>query len=261
MSRRLARFALALAATAAGALITSGPAHAEPLTELLPEHGPVVPLKNAAMIVKTGVGYRYMAGQQDSHLTVSQVGNRLVFVDTATAELRKKPKSCVQTKVSKGIQVSCRINPRFTATSPMFLEIWPRLGDDYVDGGTLSSTFRMWVLGDAGAETVYTGAGDDFFNGASGDDVVYGGAGADWLRTGLGNDTLDGQEGDDRLVAVQGNDEIHGGEGDDQVGGGVGDDQLWGDAGNDTVSCGSGWDDAWFDWLDRVQACESAYRS
>ena len=262
MSRRLARLALILAATATSALFTTGgAAQAEPITELTPAHGPVIPLKNASMIVKTGVGYRYMSGQQDSRLTVSQVGNRLVFVDTGTQELRKRPKSCIETKVSKGISVSCRVNARFTDSSPMFVEIWPRLGDDHVDGRTLSSTFRMWVLADAGFDTVHTGAGDDFINGAQDDDVAYGGAGEDWIRTGLGNDQLFGEAGDDRLVGVYGSDEVHGGEGNDQVGGGEGDDQLWGDAGNDTVSCGVGFDNAWYDWSDRVQSCETTYRS
>jgi len=262
MSRRLARLALVLAATATSALVaTGGAASADPITELTPAHGPVVPLKNASMIVKTGVGYRYMSGQQDSNLTVSQVGNRLLFVDTGTQELRTRPKSCKETKVSQGIRVSCRINPRFTASSPMFLEIWPRLGDDYVDGRTLSSTFRMWVLADAGNDTAYTGAGDDFVNGAQGDDVAYGGAGTDWLRTGIDNDVLFGQDGDDRLVATAGQDEVHGGEGNDQVGGGEGDDKLWGDAGNDTVACGVGIDNAWYDGSDRVRACESTFSS
>src|SRR3954451_21864609 len=44
--------------------------------------GAVIPLKNAAIIDRTNSGYRYQAGQQDSHLVITRVSGGLRFVDT-----------------------------------------------------------------------------------------------------------------------------------------------------------------------------------
>lgn len=225
-----------------------------PPTEIL--YFGVVPLKNAAVIKWSKWGYRYKAGQQDSHLTITFENNRLRYVDTGTRELRSIPDSCSRISVPRGIGASCRVPARYTSANPIFLEVWPRLGDDVVDGSTLSDRFRLWTLADAGFDVVYGGDGDDFVNGAQDNDKAWGGAGRDWLRTGIGNDQIWGDAGNDNLVSLDGHDRVHGGDGDDEVYGGTGDDELWGDAGADRLSCSSGNDTAWHDALDHLVECE-----
>ena len=260
MSRHCVRFPLALAAGVATTLVASV-SHALPVTELLGEGGPVMPLKNAAMITKTDVGYRYQAGQQNSHLVVTQVGRRVRFADTGTSELRRLPAACRGEKVAVGVAASCRLPLRFNKNNPMFLEIWPRLGNDFVRGSTLSKTFRLWVLADAGRDTVFGGAGNDFINGAQDNDVARGGAGRDWIRTGIGKDQIWGDNGNDKLVGADGADTVRGGQGNDEVRGGAGNDQLWGNSGDDKVACGTGTDGAWLRFRDRASDCESMERS
>jgi serralysin len=258
MFRRSVRFLLLLAAVAATTSMTAV-AYADyyPPTELLGDGGPVIPLKNAAMIVITPGGYRYIAGQQNSHLTITVADGKLLYVDTGTAELRHIPWSCSRRSVPKGISALCKVPAKYDDGNRMFLEVWPRLGDDVVDGSTLAAMFRLWVLADAGSDTVYGGDGDDFVNGAQDDDKAWGGAGNDWIRTGIGNDELWGGTGDDKLVGLDGRDKIHGGDGNDSVGGGSGNDVLWAGAGQDAVACGGGYDYAYIDESDRTSECES----
>jgi len=259
MSRRALRLLLLAACAPALWSVGSGGAQAEykPPMALYGQFGKAIPLKNAAMIVKTDGGYRYIAGQQNSHLTVSIEGDNVVYVDTGTQELRDHPGSCTQVSVSKGIRVECAVPAGYDSSNRMYLEVWPRLGDDFVDGSTLPSWTRFWVLADQGRDTVYGGAGDDFVNGAQDGDTVYGGGGDDWLRTGKGQDVLWGGDGNDKLVGVYEHDEIHGGAGNDRVGGGPGNDTLYGDDGSDTVACGGGSDDAFVDSSDHMSECES----
>lgn len=241
------------------ASLTAPVSHAEyhPLLALLPGHGPVVPLKNASMIEKTPGGLRYVAGQQDSHLTITEVDGGLLFADTGTRELRKLPGECSPVAAEAGVAALCSIPQKFVDVSEMYIEVWPRLGNDYVDGSSLSGKYRLWVLADRGRDRVMTGAGRDFVNGAQNRDRVWGGAGDDWIRTGRGPDVLWGEEGNDKLVGVQDDDEIHGGAGDDRVGGGPGSDKLWADEGSDVVACGGGPDTAYVDESDRSSECES----
>ena len=214
-------------------------------------------LVNAAVLNRTEGGYRYIAGKQDTRLTITlEPDGRLLFVDTGTQELRKIPGSCVRKTVDKGVAALCRIPAAFEQ-GDMYLEVWPRLGRDYVDGSTLPAKFRMYVLADWGSDTVLLGAGDDFVNGAKGVDRVRGGDGDDWIRTGPGNDVIWGQGGNDKLVGVEDDDSIHGGDGDDQVFGGPGSDSLWGDAGKDLLGCHDGPDTAVGDTLDRIVDCEA----
>ena len=261
MFRRITCFVLALAAGAATTAVTS-PAHADyqPPLALYGQFGPAIPLVNAAMIVKTPGGLRYIAGQQDTDLTVTEVDGKLLFVDTGTRELRDIPGGCARLRVDKGIGALCSIPSEF-AEGEMYLEIWPRLGDDRVDGSTLPARYRMYVLADAGFDVVRTGAGDDFVNGAQDDDRVWGGAGDDWIRTGIGDDELWGEGGNDKLVGVYDDDVVHGGDGKDRVGGGPGTDVLYGDLGQDTVACGSGPDHATVDGFDRFSQCETLART
>jgi serralysin len=260
--RTFVRIALALAAGVVALLVSismTPVAQALPPTELLGTSGAVIPLKNAAMISHSDYGYRYRAGQQNSHLTVTLVDGKLLYADTGTQKWRSLPKSCQRQSVSQGVAALCKIPAKYADGSSMFLEVWPRLGNDYVDGSTLPARFRMWVLADAGNDTVLTGAGDDFVNGAMGVDKVWGGAGDDWIRTGDADDEIWGEAGNDRLVGTDGGDEIHGGDGNDSVEGGNGNDSLYADTGTDIVRCAAGTDDAFVDPDDRANDCESVH--
>lgn len=261
MFRRSSRLLIVLGACAATVSLTTVAYAYDPPTSLTGGGPPPIPLKNASMIVKTEGGYRYIAGQQNGHLTITQVDGNVRYVDTGTQELRDIPNSCTRQSVPTGIAAICDVPAEFEDGSEMYLEVWPRLGNDFVDGSTLPASSRLWTLGDKGDDTVFGGAGDDFVNGAQDNDTAYGGGGEDWIRTGIGNDELWGEGGDDRLVGVHDNDEIHGGEGDDRVGGGPGSDVLWGDAGRDMLACGTGPDVAHMDALDNSSQCEESSRS
>jgi Ca2+-binding RTX toxin-like protein len=208
-----------LHATSAEARASYGPSR--PFVDVLNGQFKLVPLKNAAMIVKAKHGYTYKAGQQNSNLKVTSSAGKVRFHDRGTKELRGIPRACNRVKVRKGIAATCRVG-RASEKRPVLLQIWPRLGHDVVDTSALPAKFQVTVLGDAGRETIRLGAGNDFVNGASGRDRVWGGGGRDWIRTGLGNDYLHGGSGNDRLVGVQGNDRIIGGPGRDLLGGGPG---------------------------------------
>ncbi len=244
-------------AVATVATATTAVSQADPPTELLGDGGTPIPLKNAAMILKTTDGLRYIAGQQDSNLTITEVDGKLLYVDTGTRELRSIPALCIEQPATKGIAVLCRIPAKFVDADEMFLEVWPRLGDDVIDGSTLPAKFRMWVLADAGADVVHTGAGNDFINGAQNNDRVWSGDGDDWIRTGIGNDRLWGGPGHDRLVGLDGNDSLHGEDGNDLVEGGNGSDLLYTNAGEDVAKCGAGNDTARVDGDDQAKQCES----
>jgi hypothetical protein len=172
---------------------------AMPPTALMGQFGAPIPLTNEAMVELTPWGYRYMAGQQSSHLTITCTDNTLHFVDTGTASIRSLATGCTSSPVAVGISISC-VMPTAFATTDMYLQIWPRLGNDFVDGHTLSSRFRMWDLADGGNDTMLGGAGDDFFNGAFQNDTAYGNGGNDWLRGGTGDDHLYGGTGTNRIA-------------------------------------------------------------
>ncbi len=171
------RLVVVLTALATATMSLTAVSHADhyhPPTELLGDGPTPIPLKNAAMIKETDGGFRYIAGQQDSHLTVTIADGKLRFEDTGTAELREIPSSCQRQRRPRGIAALCTIPAKFHDAHGWFVEIWPRLGDDYVDGSALPSTVRFWVLADAGRDTVFAGAGDDFVNGAQDTDRVCG---------------------------------------------------------------------------------------
>ena len=256
-----ARLVVVLTAVAAATTSLSGAAHAEgyyPPTELLGDGPTPIPLKNKAMIKETNGGFRYIAGQQDSHLTVTLLDGTLRLEDTGTVEWREIPPSCQRQPAAVGIAATCTVPAGYDDAHPMYVEVWPRLGNDYVDGRTLPAMVKFWVLADAGRDTVYAGSGDDFVNGAQDADRVRGGAGNDWLRTGIGNDRLWGDTGDDRMVAQDGNDTLRGGAGADELRGGNDADTLYGDADTDRVlDCGGGRDNAYFEAGERIRYCET----
>ena len=228
-----------------------------PHTTVLNGQFTFIPLKDAAMITRTRHGYVYRAGQQDSRLFVTKARGGVRFHDKGTRKFRSIPRACRRVKVRAGIAAVCRVPARTSRRSPMLLEIWPRLGDDLVDGSTMPAKFQMSVLADAGRDIVRLGAGDDFVNGAMGNDLVRGGAGDDWIRTGPDHDLLIGGPGDDKLVGSDGRDVLRGGRGADWLGGGNGADRLYSrDAGRDVVSCGGGFDRGRADRADRLSGCE-----
>ncbi|WP_049791086.1 calcium-binding protein [Paracidovorax avenae] len=106
-------------------------------------------------------------------------------------------------------------------------------------------------LGDNGANSFSSGAGDDWLRGLEGNDHLAAGSGNDVLEGGAGDDSLQGQAGNDRLLGGEGADVLQGGDGDDVLEGGAGNDILAGGvydtwngnysgAGNDTYLFGRG---------------------
>lgn len=266
MLRRTVRLALAGLMAASVTLNTFG---SQPLAQANQVAGPpydfrteiidnfvVVPLGNAARILRGKHGYVYEAGRQDTRLVLRRVAGGIRFADTRTARLTELPRGCRERNVRVGVAAVCRVPAGVTVARPLLIEVWPRLGDDVVNSVQTPAWVAVSVLGDAGNDVVRFGPGPDFFNGAFGDDRAFGGAGNDWIRTGTDNDVIFGGAGDDLLVGVAGADVISGGYGDDRVGGGDGNDRLRGDAGRDFVLCGAGRDSATIDASDSVLDCE-----
>lgn len=201
-----------LVAIALGVTLSAVPSVAggHPPMMLGPGDANVHNVKDKAIIRMSKWGYVYIAGQQHSRLkiTFAKGANALRYKDTGTKRLGKIPRSCHRKQARRGIAVLCRIPPRFQHKK-MFVQVWPRLGNDHVDGRTLPRKFRLWVLADAGRDIMYGGAGNDFVNGAKNGDRVFGGRGHDFLRTGLGPDRLWGGPGRDRLSCAQHHDIAH----------------------------------------------------
>ena len=184
MIRATASFLAVLVSSVTLFAVGVSPASAggHPPTSLGPGEAGVSDIGGRAVIRYSKFGPVYIAGKQNTHLRITQVGHSLRFRDTRTGGIKGSlPGRCSREKVAKGISVLCGIPPRFRGNH-MFVQVWPRLGNDYVDGRTLSSHFRLWVLADAG------------------NDIMYGGAGRDWLRGGPGADMLNGGSGSDRIA-------------------------------------------------------------
>lgn len=277
MIRRLpATWAVLLClAAVAGAALVAGPAAGQGTppygagsagppyeyeTELMGDGYTLIPLPDQAMITRTEHGYVFRAGQQDSHLVVTLTADGLLFEDSGTSRFKRLARACRQQTVKVGVAALCRVPRGVTTETPLLLEIWPRLGDDYLDASTLPDSFAMTMLSDAGHDTALFGAGPDFFNGFTGRDQVWGGGGNDWIRTGQEDDVVWGGAGDDQLVGTDGNDTMYGEDGDDLVGGGAGSDLLDGGTGKDRIRCEGGTDTAWADGADRLRGCETVHR-
>ncbi len=202
----------------------------------------VLPLRKAAKITRTRHGYLYRAGGQDTHLVLTRRNGRLRFIDTGTPELKRLPDACRRVQVRGGIGAACRIHGGPTTRRPLLVEVWPRLGHDFVDSSTLPATFALTMLGDEGRDVARFGAGPDYFNGHTQHDRVSGGAGRDWIRAGRHDDTVKGGPGADDLIGMGDRDALYGGDGDDRMAGMEGADRLWGDAGGDRLLCGEGQD-------------------
>jgi serralysin len=241
--------AMAMTTSLAGSTFASGGSPARstkinagpecPFTTELTVTG-VEPLKNQAVIDRTSCGYRFRAGQQNSHLTITVVSGGLLFADTGTAAWKTLARKCTaQHHVKKGVAAICKVPKKYSNYNPLLIEIWPRLGNDYVDASTLPAMFSEAFLSDKGNDVGHLGAGADYFNGGPGRDKVWGGAGNDWLRTGDDGDQIWGGDGNDYLVGTNGADDINGG------------------AGADQIFCGSGPDKAITDSADTItRLCE-----
>lgn len=276
VARRIVRTAIGILTTATSAALAvqptpvsargtppNGPGTAGPpykyTTELMVP-GPAEPLVDKASLEVSEHGYRFRAGQQDTHLTVTITSRgRLMFADTGTKSFKDLVGVCKRRSAPTGIVAVCPIPAGISADRPLLIEVWPRLGDDYVDTSSLPESYAVTVLGDAGREVVKLGAGWDFFNGHTGRDVVKGGDGNDWIRAGRDNDLVHGDGGDDQIIdqVAGGNDVFFGGPGDDRLGGSSGIDRLVGGDGDDFVLCGDGIDVVISDGNDRfIGDCE-----
>ena len=113
------------------------------------------------------------------------------------------------------------------------------------------------MTGNAEANTLRGGTGNDILNGGAGADRLDGGAEQDELYGGDGDDILYGQAGVDDLDGGAGNDALYGGAEDDNLDGGAGDDTLHGGADNDYLEGQAGADTYLFDagdGTDRINA-------
>ncbi|MGL4398084.1 MAG: Ig-like domain-containing protein [Hyphomicrobium sp.] len=113
----------------------------------------------------------------------------------------------------------------------------------------IGTNFNDVVIGDARANVLFGGlgndelrglAGDDTIDGGKGDDKLFGDDGVDNLRGGEGNDALNGGAHNDQLHGEVGNDGFFGGGGNDRLYGGVGNDRMYGDGGDDLIVGGIG---------------------
>jgi serralysin len=215
------------------------------------------PLTGVAIINRTQHGYVFRAGSQNNRLTVTQVRGGLRFVDPGTPRWRRLAPACRNVPARKGVAAVCKIPGGVTEEMPLMIEVWPRIGDDYLNTSALPATFVATMLGDLGDDVAIFGPGADFFNGHSGRDIVRGGGGDDWIRGGDDNDPLFGGPGNDWIVGMNGDDVIRGGSGDDHLDGLEGNDLLFGGPGRDRVACGLGIDLALIDASDSSRDCES----
>lgn len=129
-------------------------------------------------------------------------------------------------------------------------------GDVVIEGvnsGTdvVRTSLSSYDLTDNVEELVFTGNGSfigtgnaiaNTITGGSGNDYLFGMGGNDQLFGGIGNDFLDGGDGVDNLQGGVGNDVMIGGAGADTLSGGSGDDILNGQEGNDILDGGTGSD-------------------
>jgi Ca2+-binding RTX toxin-like protein len=86
----------------------------------------------------------------------------------------------------------------------------------FIGNGNFSGT------GNAAANLIAGGSGDDVLSGLAGNDLLNGGAGNDALSGGLGNDVLAGGAGDDSVSGGDGSDVLNGNAGNDVLNGGLG---------------------------------------
>lgn len=114
-------------------------------------------------------------------------------------------------------------------------------GDDHFSSCN-AMTSNIQIARNVVIENAITGAGNDILTGNAVANMLSAGDGNDFLRGGEGNDELIGGKNADELYGGQGNDVLRGGNGFDSIFGGVGEDVLFGALGTDKLSGGSGSD-------------------
>ncbi len=218
------------------------------------------PLTGVAVIDRTVHGYVYRAGSQDNHLVVTRVKGGLRFADSGTPRFKHLATSCRKVSARRGVAAECRVPGGISQQQPLLVEVWPRIGDDFLDTSRLPATFAVTMLADLGDDVAHFGPGPDFFNGHTGRDRVWGGGGDDWIRTGDDRDVISGGPGNDYLVGMDGGDVIRGGDGDDRLVGMDGNDRLYPGAATDLAQCGNGTDSVTMDDADTPRQCEQITR-
>ncbi|WP_244286826.1 cadherin domain-containing protein [Caulobacter radicis] len=119
-------------------------------------------------------------------------------------------------------------------------------GSNTVSYSTFTAGFSLDLSNRLASDAnVVVGYGDHFLNvqhviGSGFDDNIGGDANANVLTGGSGNDTVAGRAGNDVLEGGAGNDTLYGGTGDDRLYGGDGDDYLAAESGNDVLDGGAG---------------------
>jgi Ca2+-binding RTX toxin-like protein len=121
------------------------------------------------------------------------------------------------------------------------------LSIENLTGGDFNDQF----IGNASANTLSGGFGDDLLQGRGGNDVLDGGSGNDNLQGGDGADQLFGSDDNDALFGDNGNDRLDGGFGNDTLNGGAGNDvfvieSIYGGGGLDRIV-------GFQDGLDRIE--------
>lgn len=210
-----------------------------------------------ATITKIPDGYYYDAGQQNTHLVVTEVKGGLRYHDSRTDVLRGKPDACDRKRAKVGLVVVCRVPRDVSRRNTWQVKVFTRLGDDYVSTRALPAKFRLYGLADQGNDTFIGGKGNDFINGAPGRDHVSGGPGNDLVRGGENHDVVLGGPGNDKAIGLAGPDVVRGGNGNDRIGGHEGDDTMYAGPGTDFVLCMTGRDVVYAEKKDRILSdCE-----
>lgn len=113
-------------------------------------------------------------------------------------------------------------------------QLYGMQGDDSLQGGQGDDT----IGADVGNDTLRGGTGNDLLGGGDGHDWITGDDGNDFLRAGPGDDSVDGGNGADALTGSYGRDTLRGGDGNDSLAGSYDDDALYGNGGNDDIGGG-----------------------
>lgn len=98
---------------------------------------------------------------------------------------------------------------------------------DFVETMIYTGSANWTATGNAQANWIYGGAGNDTLTGLAGEDYLKGGNGADSLYGGNDGDFLHGDDGDDGLYGGAGADRLFGGAGNDLMAGGSDDDTYY----------------------------------
>ncbi|WP_323038224.1 calcium-binding protein [Gemmobacter sp.] len=106
----------------------------------------------------------------------------------------------------------------------------------------VGDNIRWNAFGNAAANRLVMGGGNDTVDGRDGNDTIEGRGGNDQLSGGLGDDWLSGGEGNDFLIGGEGNDTLRGNAGNDTLWGGAGHDDIWLETGTNEVWAGAGRD-------------------